>query len=323
MNKDLQEVIKTYATAGHMGVSEHLLKKGKKNTLLYNKVQYGDALECLRSIRSEHMFDVCIADPPYNIGKNFGNCKDNMPLKVYVNWSLQWIREILRLLKPTAPLYVYGFPEVMTHIAIHFPVEQQRWLVWHYTNKTVPSSRFWQRSHESILCLWKGARPQLRVDKIREPYTETYKKLNGQARKDMNCRYGRKGKHTLYSVHPQGALPRDVLKQSALAGGAGSVERWFFCKNCAAVYPPKDLRQHENHKVIKHPTQKPLLLTKRLLLSAATKGSKVLIPFAGSGSECVACKALCMDFLATEINKDYVTLANKLLKVYTRELFKI
>mgnify|MGYP003352247350 CR=1 FL=1 len=32
----------------------------------------------------------------------------------------------------------------------------KNWNVWHYTNKNVASLNFWQRSHESILVLWKN-----------------------------------------------------------------------------------------------------------------------------------------------------------------------
>ena len=288
----------------------------------YNDIWCRDVVELLRGIEETGTFDVCVADPPYNIGKDFGAHKDDLPMADYVSWSLQWIEEVLRLLKPTSPLYIYGFPEVVSHIAVHFPLDQQRWLVWHYTNKTVPSSRFWQRSYESVLCLWKGARPRLRIDDIREPYTENYKKLGGRVRKDMQCRYGRKGKKTLYAVHPEGALPRDVLKCAALAGGAGAVERWFLCKSCGGVFPPKALDKHAEHEVIKHPTQKPLLLTHRLLRSAATKGDKALIPFAGSGSECLVCKDLGIDFLAADINPDYVALGNGLLEAQRAGVFR-
>ncbi|MGU9950961.1 MAG: hypothetical protein ACNYPH_01365 [Gammaproteobacteria bacterium WSBS_2016_MAG_OTU1] len=38
----------------------------------------------------------------------------------------------------------------------------------------MPSSKFWQRSHQSILCIWKGERPYINVDEVREKYTDTY-----------------------------------------------------------------------------------------------------------------------------------------------------
>ena len=106
-------------------------------------------------------------------------------------------------------------------------------------------------------------------------------------------------------------MPRDVIKIPALAGGAGSVERWFLCRDCQKVFPPQELRNHENHDIVKHPTQKPLALTERLLLSVVCDGApRVLIPFAGSGSECVVAKQMGFSFTAFEINPEYVELAN-------------
>ena len=106
-------------------------------------------------------------------------------------------------------------------------------MVWHYTNKAVPSLKFWQRSHESILCIWKEKKPQIRIDAVRENYTESFlKNAAGKVRKETYCRYSTKGKKTIYQAHPKGALPRDVLKVPALAGGAGYSERWFYCKDC-------------------------------------------------------------------------------------------
>ncbi|MCY4233223.1 MAG: hypothetical protein OXE59_05720 [Bacteroidetes bacterium] len=88
-----------------------------------------------------------------------------------------------------------------------FPIEKQRWLVWHYTNKVIPSPKFWQRSHESIL--WKSNKqPNLEIEQIREPYTEGYKTSIGRTRTES--RFGN-SQHTIYQDNG-GALPRDVFK---------------------------------------------------------------------------------------------------------------
>lgn len=264
----------------------------------------------LGRIDANNLFDVIIADPPYNIGKTFGSYGDDMPLSEYANWSERWINECLRLAKESAPIYIYGYPEILAHLAVRQPLDKQRWLVWHYTNKTVPTLKFWQRSHESILCLWKGKKPLIDIDAIREEYTPTF--LNnaaGKVRKETYCRYSTKGKKTVYQANPKGALPRDVIKVPALAGGAGYSERWFYCKECKRLCSPKESALHADHQIIKHPTQKPQVLSEKLLLSSG--GGKALIPFAGSGAECVAAHRLGMDFLAAEINRDYVLLANE------------
>lgn len=275
-----------------------------------NHVHCVDVLDFIHDIDSD-IFDVVIADPPYNIGKDFGNKSDQQNLPDYLAWCNSWITECMRVAKQSAPIYIYGWAEVLAHIAVKFPIEKQRWLAWHYTNKTVPSSKFWQRSYESILCLWKGARPQINVDAVREKYTATFlKNAAGKVRKETVCRYSNKGKKTIYVAHPKGALPRDVLKISALAGGAGYVERWFYCKTCERLCNPREAEAHRTHNIIRHPTQKPSALCQKLLASGACSGEYALIPFAGSGAECVVAKSMKINFCATEINPDYVKLAN-------------
>ena len=275
-----------------------------------NKVIEIDALSLMKDV-SENYFDIVLADPPYNIGKNFGNDSDMQTPEDYWEWSMKWIDESLRVIKPQRPLYIYGYPENLAHIAVKYPTDKQRWLVWHYTNKTVPKNKFWQRSHESILCLWKGNRPDIYVDDVREEYTDTF--LNsaaGKVRKDMHSRFGKPGKDTIYNAHPKGALPRDVIKVSALAGGAGYAERWFYCNDCDKLCEPKEKNDHMEHDIIKHPTQKPSFLTEKLIKSGAKSGDNILIPFAGSGSECVVAKSLGINFMASEINPSYVKFAN-------------
>ena len=283
-----------------------------------SRIVEGDALTILPRLRTA--FDVVIADPPYNIGKNFGNNHDKMSLPDYVDWSKRWIEQCRKLLAPRGVMYVYGFPEILAHIATQYPLAQQRWLQWHYTNKAVPSSRFWQRSHESILCLWREDenRPVLEVDRIREPYTDGF--LRGAAGKERPgaavSRYGRSGKRTVYEAHKNGALPRDVIKVPALAGGAGCVERWFMCCDCKRkVFPPGEIGAHRAHKTLKHPTQKPKELTRRLLRSRVNGApANALMPFAGSGSECVVAKEEGIGYLGIELNPVFADFGRQWLR---------
>lgn len=286
----------------------------RKKTLPLNKIILKDVIKGLKQLPNESC-DVIIIDPPYNIGKDFGNNLDKRELKEYISWCKEWINESIRIMKPEGTMFIYGFSEILAYLSVEIPINK-RWLIWHYTNKNVPSLNFWQRSHEAIICAWKN-KPIFNKDEIREPYTNGF--LNGAAgkiRKGTAGRFSSKGKETIYNAHKNGALPRDVIKIPALAGGAGMNERWFICKTCKGkVFSPRELKNHINHEIIKHPTQKPLALSKKLVASAINKkNGVVLVPFVGTGSECVAAKELGQSYIGFEINPDYIKLAKEYLK---------
>ncbi len=291
---------------------------------LMNRVHNVDFLQS-EVLLADRKFDIIIADPPYNIGKDFGVTKDEMPLDEYVSWSISWIQSCLKRLNPNGVMYVYGFPEIIAHIAVNFPINKQRWLAWHYTNKNVPGLRFWQRSHETILCMWTGTKPKLDVDAIRESYTAAYRNCIGKPRKPTKGRYSNGATETIYNGHDNGALPRDVIKQPALSGGAGRKERVFVCKTCDdAIFLPEELKEHDDHEIEKHPTQKPLNLTKRLLLSVGrNEQTSVLIPFAGTGSECVVSQRLGMSFVGFELSPRYTRFATLWLEKAAAEMFDV
>jgi site-specific DNA-methyltransferase (adenine-specific) len=249
----------------------------------------GDVMDITKTLDDETA-QIVIADPPYNIGKDFGNKSDCQDMDTYLTWCSQWISECLRILKPNGTMFIYGFSEILALVmAKCIPLHiNRRWIIWHYTNKNVASVNFWQRSHESILVLWKTEKI-FNKDEVREAYTDGF--LNGAAGKERASTKGRfsNGENTtIYNAHPQGALPRDVIKIPALAGGAGKNER------------------------VDHPTQKPLALCEKLLKSCKQTNDDgfVLVPFAGSGSECVAAKQLGLPFVGIELNPEYIELIN-------------
>jgi site-specific DNA-methyltransferase (adenine-specific) len=281
--------------------------------LIFNRFNLIDVIDGLKNIDNESV-DIIISDPPYNIGKDFGINKDKMELSDYLNWCDKWINESIRILKPSGSIFIYGFSEILAHISVRIDLPK-RWLIWHYTNKSVPSYNGWQRSHESILYIWKK-NPIFNCDDVRIPYSETFLKNSaGKTRpKSDTARFGGK-KETTYTAHEKGALPRDVFTDiSTLAGGAGK-ERYFLYKD--KVYIGKDIKNFPINDCIKHPTQKPSKLTERLIKSSMPKnGGLVVIPFGGSGSEGVVCKRIGIDFIGFDINPDYIKLSNGALDRY-------
>tara|TARA_B100000900_G_scaffold232699_1_gene197592 strand:- start:1048 stop:1824 length:777 start_codon:yes stop_codon:yes gene_type:complete len=243
-------------------------------------------MECIES----GSVDIIICDPPYNIGKDFGNESDKQKMEEYLKWCDGWINECVRILKSDGTLYIYGFSEILAYIRVRININV-RWIIWHYTNKVTPSLNHWQRTHESILCCSKE-KPHFNRDEVREPYTKAYlKNAAGKVRKATKGRFSDGKKETVYKAHKKGALPRDVIKIPALAGGAGKKER------------------------VNHPTQKPLKLCQKLI-KASKNGDETLlvVPFVGSGSECVAAKMENINFIGFEINEEYVALAKSRLQ---------
>lgn len=145
----------------------------------------GDTLVWLRSLESETV-DLVFADPPYNIKKAEWDTFESQ--EAYVNWSLQWIEQVARILKPTGALYICGFSEILADLRL--PASRFfkgcKWLIWHYKNKANLGSD-WGRSHESILHFRKSKAFTFHIDDVRIPY----------------------GEHTLkYPEHPQAESSR-------------------------------------------------------------------------------------------------------------------
>ena len=269
--------------------ADNVVVKKKLTQVIKNE----DCIEGMRLMEDDSV-DIVICDPPYNIGKDFGNDSDKQKMDEYLVWCDEWIKECIRILKPNGTLYIYGFSEILAFIRVRININV-RWIIWHYTNKVTPSLNMWQRTHESILCCYKN-KPVFNRDDVREPYTATFLKNSvGKVRTATKGRFSAGEKETTYTAHENGALPRDVIKISALAGGAGKKER------------------------VNHPTQKPLELCEKLIKATMNKGGEtlVVVPFAGSGSECVAAKNLDVNFIGFEINNEYVDLCNERLNNLT------
>jgi site-specific DNA-methyltransferase (adenine-specific) len=282
---------------------------------LQNKIIQIDCIEGMKKI-PDNSIDTIVADPPYNIGKDFGNDSDKQDMGDYLIWSQEWIKGANRILKNGGSLFIYGFSEILAHIFVQIPEKNKKWLIWHYTNKTTPSLKDWQRSHESIIHIWKGDNKIFNLDDVREPYTDTFIKNSvGKVRKSTRGRFSNGDKETIYNANENGALPRDVFKIPALAGGAGGNQRWFYCHDCGNAFNPKEKKNHEGHNIFTHPTQKPFELTTKLLKSSIPKNEipKIVVPFAGSGSELVVAKNLGCEFVGFELNGDYVTFGNSWL----------
>ncbi len=71
-----------------------------------NRVHCEDALQGLVRI-PDASIDLLIADPPYGLGKDYGNDSDKLDADAYLQWTEQWVVAALPKLKPNCSLYIF------------------------------------------------------------------------------------------------------------------------------------------------------------------------------------------------------------------------
>ncbi len=82
----------------------------------YHSTEFGclyasDCMEVLPLIK-DGVVDTVFADPPFNIGKQYGeNTDDSLPGEHYVRWCKAWLMECVRILKPGGSLFLYNLPK--------------------------------------------------------------------------------------------------------------------------------------------------------------------------------------------------------------------
>ena len=73
-------------------------------------------------------------------------------------------------------------------------------------------------------------------------------------------------------------------------------------------------KSKEEMKFGSHPTQKPIRVAERILTLCGVEGGKLLVPFAGSGTEMVAGIKFGMNVVGYEIEDEYYQIAQKRLE---------
>jgi len=68
---------------------------------------------------------------------------------------------------------------------------------------------------------------------------------------------------------------------------------------------------------LKHPTQKPTSIIRRMIESSTNENDLILDPFMGSGTTAIACKELNRKYIGFEISPEYCEIANKRLNQET------
>ena len=245
----------------------------RKNGLLFQ----GDSLEWMAQLPTGSI-DMIFADPPYNIKKADWDKFESQ--EQYIAWSMRWIREASRILKPEGTLFVCGFTEILAdlkHPAMQY-FKGCKWLIWHYKNKANLGSD-WGRSHESVLLLRKTENYTMNIDMVRIPYGEHTLKYPSHPQAESSQYGNGKSRKENWVPNPLGAKPKDVIEIPTTCNGMG--------------------------EKTKHPTQKPEELVRKFVLAASNPGELVLDPFSGSGTTIVVAEQLGRKWLGCDINPEY------------------
>lgn len=244
-----------------------------------------DALQGLQRI-PDASIDLILADPPYGLGKDYGNDSDKLATDAYLAWMEQWIDLALPKLKASGSLYIFltwrYSPEVFVMLKKRLTMINE--IIW---DRRVPSmggsTRRFSSVHDTIGLFAKSRDYYFDVDAVRIPYDEQTKKARSR---------------------------------SIFVGA-----KWL-----EIGYNPKDVwsvsRLHREHRErADHPTQKPLEIIERMIKASCPKGGIVLDPFMGSGTTAVAAKRCQRHFTGFELNADYCKLiAERLENLAQQEL---
>lgn len=121
-------------------------------------VALGDALTLLQCMRAETV-DLIFADPPYNIGKNFGNNKDAwLDKQDYIAWCRTWIDECFRVLKPEGTFYFMTATQHMPYLDVYVSEKYHvlARIIWAYDSSGVQSKKMFGSLYEPILMTTKS-----------------------------------------------------------------------------------------------------------------------------------------------------------------------
>jgi len=250
-----------------------------------NEIILGDAFEELREIPSNIAQSV-IADPPYYNVLNEDWDTQWAEADEYLEWSLKWVSESMRILKDDGLFFCFGQLGKREHVYIHLMsflcnyFQYHDLIIWDRAVGYNERGDSFTPAYEMVLVLRKGDNPKFNKDAVREPYdAETIQKyLRDKRYKDKEARLGhlKAGKYST-----------NIIRVPSLKGSSN--------EKCG------------------HPSQKPLELITKLVACSTDKDDIVLDPFLGSGTTAVAAVNMGRNWIGIEKNSEYVEIAQKRL----------
>lgn len=228
--------------------------------------------------------DLLFLDPPYNLNKEFnGRSFKKGSQEQYAALLDQWLRPLVRLLKPTASIYLCSdwnaCGAVQTVAAKYFTIRNR--ITWEREKGRGAKSN-WKNCSEDIWFCTVSDDYVFRADavKLKRKVIAPYTHDDGQP-KDWDREEGGDFRLTAPSN-----LWTDL-----------TVPFWSMPENTD------------------HPTQKPEKLLAKVILASTNPGDVVLDPFLGSGTTSVTAKKLGRRYIGIEQDRIYCCLAEKRLQM--------
>ncbi len=256
------------------GIKEELPEDIRDLTIL------GDSTELMKKL-PEGFADLIIADPPYNLDKDFnGESFRKLSDDDYEEYTEGWVKLTKRLLKDNGTIYVCcdwrSGNAVYKVLKRHFKIRNR--ITWQ-REKGRGARGNWKSCLEDIWFATAGDNYKFNLDAVKvrrrviAPYRTEGKPRDWEETKEGNFR----------NTHPSNFWD-DI-----------SVPYWSMPENTA------------------HPTQKPEKLLAKLILASSDPGDMVFDPFLGSGTTSVTAKKLGRHYLGIEQNERYCVWAEKRL----------
>ena len=147
-----------------------------------NRLICGEAIEVMSTLPGASV-DLVIADPPYNLGKDYGNNRDLKAWHEYEQFTDAWIAQTIRVLKPTGSIYVFMGVRFISKLFASLEDTHRllfnSWITWHYTQGMGRKIGFSPR-HEDILFFTKSRDFTFNLDDVRVPQ-KYYRQRNNMA----------------------------------------------------------------------------------------------------------------------------------------------
>jgi site-specific DNA-methyltransferase (adenine-specific) len=190
------------------------------------KLLCGDAVKLFKTI-DDCSVDVVIADPPYNLGKNYGNNHDLKGFNEYLEFTKLWLFEAKRVLKPTGTIYVFMGVRFISYLYDILDRDLgmffNSWIVWHYTQGLGKTKGFSPR-HDDILMFTKSKKFIFNLDDVRVPqkYYRAQNNMRGANPGDVwkfsHIHYCNPNRQNHPTQKPEGIIERMIMASSNEGG---------------------------------------------------------------------------------------------------------